>query len=109
MPVRFFLRIRPRPRSTLFPYTTLFRSCGAIGSKSGARHSLGQLDSEPLLGERPPGRSPSGRLMTLGVPPDRKSTRLNSSHSQTSYAVSSLKKKTYTRRPPTDQPTPAPD
>src|SRR5689334_24118203 len=82
--------IRPPPRSTLFPYTTLFRSLrdadqaiqrdpGGIG-KGGVTHRL------------PP---PLRRLKWRAVPPrlDRKSTRLNSSHSSISYAVFCLKKK----------------
>src|SRR5438309_2058333 len=66
----FFLIIRRPPRSTLFPYTTLFRSRVA---SSGRRH--------PWKGTRPPACR------------DRKSTRLNSSHSSISYAVFCLKKK----------------
>src|SRR2546430_6899309 len=75
--------IRRPPRSTLFPYTTLFRSpkpsC-AGDTKTGARqHSRGRFH---LL------------LPAVGVTTqDRKSTRLNSSHSQISYAVFCLKKK----------------
>src|SRR5581483_12179932 len=65
----FFLMIRRPPRSTLFPYTTLFRSWH--------RHSL-----------RGCARSPAARHR-----PDRKSTRLNSSHANISYAVFCLKKK----------------
>src|SRR6266487_5758983 len=66
----FFLMIRRPPRSTLFPYTTLFRS--------GARRAV-----------RPPcARGPRRRRGT-----DRKSTRLNSSHPSISYAVFCLKKK----------------
>src|SRR2546427_8986277 len=71
----FFLMIRRPPRSTLFPYTTLFRSRPRRGS-SGACGSAGASG--------PHRRSPR---------PDRKSTRLNSSHSQISYAVFCLKKK----------------
>src|SRR5688572_31967713 len=81
----FFLMIRRPPRSTLFPYTTLFRSrrcarrgrgrCGA--RRRGSRRSAGR-------------RSASGPGRRAG---DRKSTRLNSSHSQISYAVFCLKKK----------------
>src|SRR5436309_5117839 len=71
----FFLMIRRPPRSTLFPYTTLFRS----GIKTS--------DVIPLL----------QRLELHGVSelsiPDRKSTRLNSSHVKISYAVFCLKKK----------------
>src|SRR5713101_9215654 len=71
----FFLRIRRPPRSTLFPYTTLFRSAPAA---------------------RPPGNrrmahaSRAGRARPRA---DRKSTRLNSSHMSRSYAVFCLKKK----------------
>src|SRR2546430_8431108 len=75
----FFLMIRRPPRSTLFPYTTLFRSCQA--RKNGMSLSAGA--------ER---RSGSERRRG-GDRRDRKSTRLNSSHSQISYAVFCLKKK----------------
>src|SRR2546430_9278108 len=73
--------IRRPPRSTLFPYTTLFRS-GHDGARAGAL-------PDRRLGARPQLRS--GALAAAG--PDRKSTRLNSSHSQISYAVFCLKKK----------------
>src|SRR5476651_2786347 len=66
----FFLMIRRPPRSTLFPYTTLFRS---------RRH--------------PRRVAPLGRRGDLDRGPDRKSTRLNSSHANSSYAVFCLKKK----------------
>src|SRR3989475_2816202 len=66
--------IRRPPRSTLFPYTTLFRSVRA--------------DQRPRPGHRCPGSLPL--RVARG---DRKSTRLNSSHSQISYAVFCLKKK----------------
>src|SRR2546430_9952101 len=75
--------IRRPPRSTLFPYTTLFRS-PIIGSVS-----IFILLSN-LLGVFPFFTSPTA---TVSVPLDRKSTRLNSSHSQISYAVFCLKKK----------------
>src|SRR2546427_4148207 len=71
--------IRRPPRSTLFPYTTLFRS----------RESGG--DQLCAAVERPHARRPSGH--DDGSRGDRKSTRLNSSHSQISYAVFCLKKK----------------
>src|SRR5438270_8915902 len=67
--------IRRPPRSTLFPYTTLFRS--ASDAKAG-----GTLEN------------PDRRFHPAGRKRDRKSTRLNSSHSQISYAVFCLKKKT---------------
>src|SRR2546427_2667592 len=70
--------IRRPPRSTLFPYTTLFRSLVAAGD---AAHHVGEV------GPRRPGAHAREPLR------DRKSTRLNSSHSQISYAVFCLKKK----------------
>src|SRR6266853_5852562 len=69
----FFLMIRRPPRSTLFPYTTLFRS------------------------RRPPHPRAPRRAGRWRGPRDRKSTRLNSSHSQISYAVFCLKKKKKTK------------
>src|SRR5438270_13699934 len=72
----FFFMIRRPPRSTLFPYTTLFRSVSS-SALTNARHTPG-------------GRDNAGNCMLLL---DRKSTRLNSSHSQISYAVFCLKKK----------------
>src|SRR5438477_7026967 len=69
--------IRPPPRSTLFPYTTLFRSVPA-----------------PLAQSRRPHRPDHGRhAPAAAIGPDRKSTRLNSSHMSISYAVFCLKKK----------------
>src|SRR2546430_3932205 len=73
--------IRRPPRSTLFPYTTLFRSQVGFGSQPGtATHTLPLLLKAVPQGSWPPAT-------------DRKSTRLNSSHSQISYAVFCLKKK----------------
>src|SRR2546430_9368875 len=80
--------IRRPPRSTLFPYTTLFRSTDAA-----ERHLLGghrqvvldRLAALLVAGEEAVGHDPARA--------DRKSTRLNSSHSQISYAVFCLKKK----------------
>src|SRR2546430_9125653 len=74
--------IRRPPRSTLFPYTTLFRSARA------RRATSAPLDRGPRS-RRPPARVPPTRRPDR----DRKSTRLNSSHSQISYAVFCLKKK----------------
>src|SRR5438270_13716277 len=72
----FFLMIRRPPRSTLFPYTTLFRSWHPDGTpRTDLRYEQGELAA--------------ARAWTR----DRKSTRLNSSHSQISYAVFCLKKK----------------
>src|SRR2546427_9118846 len=82
--------IRRPPRSTLFPYTTLFRSLGI-------QRAVQRQHIDPRLAEDAE-RSTLGRLVdeptdlhTEGR--DRKSTRLNSSHSQISYAVFCLKKK----------------
>src|SRR5437588_12940638 len=85
----FFLMIRRPPRSTLFPYTTLFRSYGAMEVGVHRFHHPGQDDTEPV-GE--------GKFIHLwqykdGAWKDRKSTRLNSSHTVISYAVFCLKKK----------------
>src|SRR2546422_7314516 len=76
--------IRRPPRSTLFPYTTLFRSRGAARSRNrrGARR---QRSGAPPRGAPSRGGLDRGR--------DRKSTRLNSSHGYISYAVFCLKKK----------------
>src|SRR5688572_32345848 len=93
----FFLMIRRPPRSTLFPYTTLFRSLERFDllHEFFGRHT-GDLRVSP------PGQVldltlelASQRSVTfpLHAVPDRKSTRLNSSHSQISYAVFCLKKK----------------
>src|SRR2546430_7296561 len=73
----FFLMIRRPPRSTLFPYTTLFRSVKGYEAEKDLKMKPG--DSVEL----------AGYAFLL----DRKSTRLNSSHSQISYAVFCLKKK----------------
>src|SRR5216683_5073130 len=74
----FFLMIRRPPRSTLFPYTTLFRSCrlsSAIRQQRSANRFVERLSVRREAWQ------------------DRKSTRLNSSHDQISYAVFCLKKK----------------
>src|SRR5262245_66658829 len=81
----FFLIIRPPPRSTLFPYTTLFRS--HLSSKT-------PRSGTPRAGGKPRARTP-GRAGS-----DRKSTRLNSSHLGISYAVFCLKKKKRNQQPP---------
>src|SRR2546427_4005574 len=91
--------IRRPPRSTLFPYTTLFRS-QRPGFRDLVEHRfvLGGIgddaDAVVILGRRADHRGPSDvdLLDRLGQR-DRKSTRLNSSHSQISYAVFCLKKK----------------
>src|SRR3712207_8110378 len=91
----FFLMIRRPPRSTLFPYTTLFRSFRghtARGRRAGSQ-SHGSHHRHPEredYGERRPARL-GCRQAAEGA--DRKSTRLNSSHANISYAVFCLKKK----------------
>src|SRR5258707_8709056 len=96
----FFLMIRRPPRSTLFPYTTLFRS-----SETSVLDPRGRGVLDPLLsrGMTVVARSeaasqtktprPQPRGFTFFV--DRKSTRLNSSHANISYAVFCLKKKNH--------------
>src|SRR5258708_37472216 len=76
----FFLMIRRPPRSTLFPYTTLFRSRSRRQRPRGCGPENGSVAG---------GRPPRGE----GARRDRKSTRLNSSHQIISYAVFCLKKK----------------
>src|SRR3712207_8149799 len=100
----FFLMIRRPPRSTLFPYTTLFRSHEADRVAHVVRLvRLGGDDGVQLLvhPQRVVGRDhPRRRLeVVLGEEAqDRKSTRLNSSHANISYAVFCLKKKYTTHR-----------
>src|SRR5437667_6951350 len=84
--------IRRPPRSTLFPYTTLFRSCG-IGAATSGRRIGAAKGARPLRGLK---RQIADRLDEHGDHHhelDRKSTRLNSSHITISYAVFCLKKK----------------
>src|SRR5256885_12101945 len=87
----FFLMIRRPPRSTLFPYTTLFRSVARGGLQRGLDRAHDSVVRHDLAGAQV----------------DRKSTRLNSSHLVISYAVFCLKKKkktiifTYTFTPTT--------
>src|SRR5688572_31889604 len=87
--------IRRPPRSTLFPYTTLFRSL--VGrAQQVAGLVADDFDQLPAVLRGRPARRVDGRAEDEGrVRPvaDRKSTRLNSSHSQISYAVFCLKKK----------------
>src|SRR5690348_18223798 len=84
--------IRPPPRSTLFPYTTLFRS-GFSASVLKAKPPANAGDSRVASNATPNRGARSFRASD----PDRKSTRLNSSHPSISYAVFCLKKKTRTR------------
>src|SRR5437762_10364677 len=83
-PLFFFLLLRRPPRSTLFPYTTLFRSGHVRRGDAGAGLPRG-------------GGAEAGQLQEG----DRKSTRLNSSHRCISYAVFCLKKKKKNSEPPT--------
>src|SRR5690349_22749238 len=92
----FWLMIRPPPVSTLFPYTTLFRSvspskqfyhcfgCGAHGNAIGFLMEYSGLAYPEAI---------RALAETVGMEVDRKSTRLNSSHVEISYAVFCLKKK----------------
>src|SRR5687768_18296448 len=75
----FFLMIRRPPRSTLFPYTTLFRSRRPFGSKGAGCAARGDANK--------------ATAQQTARAADRKSTRLNSSHGYISYAVFCLKKK----------------
>src|SRR2546426_9167220 len=88
----FFLMIRRPPRSTLFPYTTLFRSR--------SRHLDIGDEEHVLIGralERDPTELADRAARPIAAGEDRKSTRLNSSHLVISYAVFCLKKKTARR------------
>src|SRR3989449_8616145 len=81
--------IRRPPRSTLFPYTTLFRSLLTGENLTGARVTVTYPGVEVSKTEA----APSGRYVFIWLQIDRKSTRLNSSHGYISYAVFCLKKK----------------
>src|SRR5256885_5653815 len=85
--------IRRPPRSTLFPYTTLFRSLPAHRQPAASRPAVREPGAAPADG--PGGGGGSAELRGR----DRKSTRLNSSHLVISYAVFCLKKKTDHNRP----------
>src|SRR3712207_7317088 len=88
MHVLFFLMIRRPPRSTLFPYTTLFRSRVGVAAQRGLDVGLqdGERRAQLVAGVGDEAALALERL-------DRKSTRLNSSHANISYAVFCLKKK----------------
>src|SRR2546421_7970099 len=97
----FFLMIRRPPRSTLFPYTTLFRSYASAASSPPTRPAT--APAHVFLGEStgasfgPPTSAPPAIAQVSHIHVDRKSTRLNSSHDQISYAVFCLKKKKKTQ------------
>src|SRR3712207_8291951 len=103
----FFLMIRRPPRSTLFPYTTLFRSPAMDHPSHGNR-------SGPLMPKvrflKDFDARPSARVeVAYKAGLDRKSTRLNSSHANISYAVFCLKKtKNIQPKPTCPNPTPSP-
>src|SRR5688572_32526532 len=78
--------IRRPPRTTLFPYTTLFRSMGTAKKASSAGAKKGAVAAKKSAPKKAAAKKGGARK-------DRKSTRLNSSHSQISYAVFCLKKK----------------
>src|SRR5688572_32435122 len=91
--------IRRPPRSTLFPYTTLFRSELVVGRSAPVacgKELVEDPDEVHVQEGHPGGRQlvdPANRVQVCPPAQDRKSTRLNSSHSQISYAVFCLKKK----------------
>src|SRR3712207_6962324 len=95
----FFLMIRRPPRSTLFPYTTLFRSVHPARAGPALRPRRARADAQSAqrralrdaaLGAAEPSRGGQAQPRPQA---DRKSTRLNSSHANISYAVFCLKKK----------------
>src|SRR5438034_1526578 len=95
MPIFFSFMMRPPPRSTLFPYTTLFRSLRppAFGHEVEVNQVQGRLlavGGAVIAGAVERSEPPTARR-------DRKSTRLNSSHTVISYAVFCLKKKKKTK------------
>src|SRR2546429_2810225 len=91
--------IRRPPRSTLFPYTTLFRSAPAAKEKietieaTGSEEAVFSFAAQPLIAPLPTGSAVPVRDVPVEARGDRKSTRLNSSHGYISYAVFCLKKK----------------
>src|SRR5437879_10467964 len=98
--------LRPPPSSTLFPYTTLFRSRGRRypGDEDLLHGGLDEVPGGVRVGEAPAAERPVDvrhdpeRQVSVEPVADRKSTRLNSSHRCISYAVFCLKKKTYDKK-----------
>src|SRR2546426_7095255 len=99
--------IRRPPRSTLFPYTTLFRSLGPVQDALAVAE---QRDVREVIVAMPSVKGAVVRALGQRLEKDRKSTRLNSSHLVISYAVFCLKKKkilnTHNRRRQPDRTTP---
>src|SRR5256885_12951652 len=93
----FFLMIRRPPRSTLFPYTTLFRSYAAYGPPhpGSTTDTVQWVINDDGSSMQKPDVNGHSFWWNPAVNPDRKSTRLNSSHLVISYAVFCLKKKNY--------------
>src|SRR3712207_7720311 len=93
--------IRRPPRSTLFPYTTLFRSV-TVDAKAGITTGISAADRARTIALLADPATDPGDLVRPGhvlpLRADRKSTRLNSSHANISYAVFCLKKKKQPRR-----------
>src|SRR5690349_22275403 len=98
--------LRPPPRSTLFPYTTLFRSIAAVVDEVGPKHFVAIAEENVVavpfidakvfveaVDDGVPGHVPFHPRLEASDVLDRKSTRLNSSHVEISYAVFCLKKK----------------
>src|SRR3712207_7536395 len=79
--------IRRPPRSTLFPYTTLFRSPAVLDARAHVDAAAGRRELDGVRQQAP------HHLLQARLVGDRKSTRLNSSHANISYAVFCLKKK----------------
>src|SRR5258705_7844877 len=96
--------IRRPPRSTLFPYTTLFRSEGSARLRSSQRRAARGARSA----QRAVAHASVARLSAVVEQEDRKSTRLNSSHLGISYAVFCLQKKKTLRNPLVDLYKPSP-
>src|SRR5438309_5032460 len=93
MPSYVFSSLIPRPpRSTLFPYTTLFRSVARNALERGLGALIRDAEVEPQV-TAPLATTASAAAVAPTLQRDRKSTRLNSSHSSISYAVFCLKKK----------------
>src|SRR3712207_7866893 len=83
--------IRRPPRSTLFPYTTLFRSTHVVSYRS--TDAWENTEAAKTVTVKLDATAPESEAAVSGTGPDRKSTRLNSSHANNSYAVFCLKKK----------------